>query len=117
MPGRETLPEGPDAYPTGVLRRGRARHALVIHYEDFFRPLLTADGTSNGVRLIPTLAGAPAEDFLRAVHGAVANPDPRYCAPPSDLEGLCSDAFTLPLPGEWLVVDTRPEGASPRVAR
>jgi hypothetical protein len=108
MPGRETLPDGADAYPVGVIRRGRARHALVIHYEDFFRPILKADGSSNGVRLIPTLAGAPAEEFLRAVTGAVQNPDPRYCAEPSDLEGLCNDAFTLPLPGEWLLVDTRP---------
>jgi hypothetical protein len=117
MPGRETLPEGPDAYPVGVLRRGGARHALVIHYEDFFRPVLRTDGTSNGVRLIPTLAGAPAEDFLRAVDSAIERPDPRYCALPTDLEGLCSDAFTLPLPGEWLLVDTRSEAASPRVAK
>jgi hypothetical protein len=108
MPGRETLPPGADAYPSGVLRHGRARHALVIHYEDFFRPVLRRDGTSNGVRLIPTLAGEPAAEFLRAVNDAVQNPDPRYCAEPSDLEGLCSDAFTLPLPGEWLLVDTRP---------
>jgi hypothetical protein len=108
MPGRESLPEGTDAYPAGVIRQGRARHALVIHYEDFFRPLLKADGNSNGVRLIPTLAGARAEGFLRAVTEAVLNPDPRYCAEPSDLEGLCNDAFTLPLPGEWLLVDTRP---------
>jgi hypothetical protein len=107
MPGRETLPEGPDAYPSGVLRHGRAKHALVIHYEDFFRPVLRADGTSNGVRLIPTLAGERAAELLRAVTEAVRAPDPRYCAEPSDLEGLCNDAFTLPLPGEWLLVDTR----------
>jgi hypothetical protein len=112
MPGRETLPEGADAYPVGVIRHGRARHALVVHYEDFFRPILKADGSSNGVRLIPTLAGAPAEEFLEAVTGAVVNPDPRYCAEPSDLEGLCNDAFTLPLPGEWLLVDTRPAGGT-----
>jgi hypothetical protein len=111
MPGRETLPDVADAYPVGVLRHGRARHALVIHYEDFFRPLLRTDGSSNGVRLIPTLAGGPAEEFLRAVTEAVLNPDSRYCAEPSDLEGLCNGAFTLPLPGEWLLVDTRPAGA------
>jgi hypothetical protein len=107
MPGRETLPDGEDAYPVGLLRRTGARHALVIHYEDFFRPVLEPDGTSNGVRLIPTLANGRAADFLSAVTAGVINPDSRYCPASSELEGLCGPAFTLPLPGEWLVVDTR----------
>jgi hypothetical protein len=107
MPGRETLPESDVAYPSGLLRHTQARHALVIHYEDFFRPVLKPNGESNGVRLIPTLAGAPAEDFLRAVSEAIVDPDRRYCQRGSAVEGLCGDAFTVPLPGEWLVVDTR----------
>lgn len=105
MPGRETLPKVADRYPTGILRHTRARHALVIHYEDFFRPLFEASGESRGVCLIPTLAGEPARDFLHAIVEAIEKPAPGPCRHPEGVEGLCADAFTLPLPGEWLLFD------------
>ncbi len=105
MPGRETLEAGPEQYPSGVLRHNRARHALVIHYEDFFRRVLTPEGDSNGVRLIPTLVGEHSEEFLQAVVDAIEAPNPGPCRTPERVEGLCADAFTLPLPGEWLLFD------------
>ncbi len=58
MPGRETLPNTEFRYPTGVLEHSRARHALVIHYEDFFIPVLTSNRTLRDVKLIPSIAEA-----------------------------------------------------------
>jgi hypothetical protein len=33
------------------------------------------------------------------------HPAPGPCAKPAAVEGLCGPAFTLPLPGEWLLFD------------
>ena len=52
--------------------------------------------------LIPTLAGSNATEFLQVVADNVRDPRPGPCRTPGRVEGLCSDAFTLPLPGEWL---------------
>jgi hypothetical protein len=113
LPGRETLPPSEKRYPVGILEQTRARHALVIHYEDFFRPVLNQDGQSHGVRLIPTLTGRPERDFLHAVVSTIREPVPGPCRHPERVEGLCADAFTLPLPGEWLLFETAlPHGAS-----
>lgn len=102
MPGRETLPPSRDRYPEGVLRHNRARHALVIHYESFFHPVL--DGARAGdVLLLDTLRGEPAEEFLDSV---VRSVDGAPCGPPRAVEGLRAESFTVPLPGEWLVFDT-----------
>jgi hypothetical protein len=92
-------------FSAGILRRTRARHALVIHYEDFFRPIFDASGENRGVRLIPTLAGCAERSFLHALVEAIEKPAPGPCQHPKALEGLCADAFTLPLPGEWLLFD------------
>jgi hypothetical protein len=110
LPGRETLPPNADRYPVGILRRTRARHALVIHYEDFFRPIFDSKGRSNGVRLIPTLAGRPERELLRALVETIESPSPGPCQHPEAVEGLCADAFTLPLPGEWLLFDAPTSG-------
>ena len=102
MPGRETLPPSRDRYPEGVLRHDHARHALVIHYESFFHPVL--DGSEPApVRLLDTLGGEPAEEFLDSVARSV---EPSPCGPPLAAEGLRAGAFTVPLPGAWLVFDT-----------
>jgi hypothetical protein len=107
MPGRETLPTDIDLYPTGILKNTRAHHALVIHYEDFFLPIQTL-GEWSGVHLLPTLAGSRATDFLGAIFEAIADPRPGPCAHPERVQGLCSKAYTVPLPGEWLAFDTEP---------
>lgn len=103
LPGRETLPKRPDQYPVGLLRHTRARHALVVHYEDFFRPILKYEHDS--VRLGPSVRGATASRFLDAVVGGIARPEPGPCRMPAAVEGLCADAFNVPLPGEWLLFD------------
>lgn len=96
MPGREALPARQDRYPVGVLQHNRARHALVIHYESFFHPV-------SEVRLLDTLVGEPAEEFLDSV---AENVVPSVCGPPHAVEGLRAAAFTVPLPGQWLVFET-----------
>lgn len=102
MPGRETLPATRDRYPEGVLRYDHARHALVIHYESFFHPVLEGSEPAP-VRLLDTLGGGSAEEFLDSVAESVeASP----CGPPLAAEGLRAEAFTVPLPGAWLVFDT-----------
>ncbi len=102
MPGREALPPSRDRYPAGVLRHNRARHALVIHYESFFHPVLDGERPAE-VRLLDTLSGEPAEEFLDSVARSV---DATPCGPPLEVEGLKAAAFTVPLPGEWLLFDT-----------
>lgn len=102
MPGRESLPPSHDRYPQGVLRHNRARHALVIHYESFFHPVLEGERPAD-VRLLDTLRGAAGEEFLDSVAGAIAASS---CAAPLSVEGLKAAAFTVPVPGEWLVFDT-----------
>ena len=102
MPGRETLPPSKDRYPEGVLRHNRAHHALVIHYESFFHPVLDGNEPAD-VRLLDTLAGEPSEEFLDSVARSV---DVSACGPPQVSEGLRAESFTVPLPGEWLVFDT-----------
>lgn len=51
VPGREGYRESVDKYPAGLLRHTRAHHALLVHYEDFFRPVRNKNGGTNGVRL------------------------------------------------------------------
>ena len=77
-------------------------HALVIHYESFFHPVL--DGSEPApVLLLDTLGGGPAEEFLDSVARSVeASP----CGPPLAAEGLRAEAFTVPFPGAWLLFDT-----------
>jgi Beta-lactamase superfamily domain len=111
MPGRETLPAEPALYPTGILRNTRAHHALVIHYEDFFRPI-HHHGQWSTVQLLPTLQGDVATDFLGAIFEAIVDPRPGPCAHPYRVQGLCSKAYTVPLPGEWLTFDAKATEAS-----
>lgn len=107
MPGREALPKSDVAYPVGLLRYTGARHALVIHYEDFFLPVLKPNGSPAPVRILPTLAGSPATELLDSIHKAVERPERGACKLGSG-QGLCGAAFTLPLPGEWLLFDAPP---------
>lgn len=113
MPGRETLPADLELYPTGILKNTRAHHALVIHYEDFFRPIQKL-GEWSSVQLLPTLAGGKSSDFLGAVFDAITDARPGPCQHPERVQGLCSRAYTVPLPGEWLVFEAEPSSSALR---
>jgi hypothetical protein len=85
-----------DGYPETVLRDSGASHVLVIHYEDFLRK------PGKPMRFVPTLTDKGARQFLEAVEGEMAHrsasvdgPDPCGCGP-------CGEAWSMPLPGEWL---------------
>jgi len=69
---------------------------LVIHYEDFLRD------SDKPMRMVPTLTDKKARQFLEAIEKETApreesleGPDPCGCGP-------CGDAWSMPLPGEWL---------------
>ena len=104
MPGRESLPETPDRYPSGVLANTRAHHALVIHYESFFHPTHAGEEWTD-VRLLPNLSESDATEFLSAIDAAIRDPRPGPCRAPYPMQGLCSASYTVPLPGEWIVFD------------
>ncbi len=95
-----------ESYPEGILRRSRARHALVTHYEDFFRP------TDRPLRFVPLLTDRRANEFLGRLDREMkrdyhrpAGPDPCCCGP-------CGESWTMPLPGEWIRFRSRAAGAS-----
>jgi hypothetical protein len=85
-----------EGYPERLLERVRARHVLLAHYEDFFRP------ATKPLRFAPGLTDRRANAFLgrvqqemsRGEHDA-AGPEPCTCGP-------CCERWTMPLPGEWL---------------
>jgi hypothetical protein len=88
-----------EGYPERLLERTRARHSMVIHYEDFLRPRGTP------LRFVPLLTDRRAADFLGSVRDemagdnhAVRGPNPCCCGP-------CGPAWSMPLPGEWLRFD------------
>jgi hypothetical protein len=55
-------------YPEALLTRTRARHALVIHYEDFFRP------ADRAVRFVPLLSNKRANRFMERLREAMEQP-------------------------------------------
>jgi L-ascorbate metabolism protein UlaG (beta-lactamase superfamily) len=85
-----------EGYPEGILENTRARHAMVIHYEDFFR------SQQDRVRFVAMLTDRRADEFLQRVQDEMsrpshspAGPEPRACGP-------SGEAWTMPLPGEWM---------------
>jgi hypothetical protein len=89
-----------DNFPQGILAHTRARHALVTHYEDFFR------STELPLRFAPMLTDRRANRFMGLVRDELDGPvhDPR--GPVSPVCGPSSPAWTMPLPGEWLNFST-----------
>jgi L-ascorbate metabolism protein UlaG (beta-lactamase superfamily) len=85
-----------DDYPRGILERTRARHVLAIHYEDFFR------STALPTRFVGTCTDRRANRFMEMVEREMSSGshDPASPSPPAC--GPSSDAWTMPLPGEWL---------------
>lgn len=83
-------------YPRGILERTRARHVLVTHYEDFFRPL------DRPLRFVALLTDRRAATFLETVRAEMALPRHAPAGPEPPSCGPGGPAWTMPLPGEWL---------------
>ena len=83
-------------YPERLLRETGARHALVTHYEDFFRP------RNEPVKFVRTLTDRRANRFVAAV-GAIVEASTAGAAGPAECGcGPCGAAWSMPLIGEWL---------------
>lgn len=85
-----------DGYPEGILQRTRGRHALVIHYEDFFR------STASPLRFVPGLSNRRTHRFLEDLTAAMAKSAGEPAGPDNAVCGPGAAAWTMPLPGEWL---------------
>lgn len=72
-----------ERYPEAIVERLQPRHAIGIHWEDFFTPL---PDTRAQLRTVPAL---DAEAFITRVTDAL----------PRDV------GFTMPAPGAWLLLD------------
>jgi len=83
-------------YPETLIRETRARHVLVIHYEDFLRD------SGEPLRMVPTLTDKKARRFLEAVEREAAGREPSLRGPDPCGCGPCGAAWSMPLPGEWL---------------
>ena len=93
MPSAHLVPP----YPERVLARTAPRHALVIHYENFFREW------GPGHRFAPLLTGNRADAFLERTAAAL---DAAPASGGEPLEPVCGPSaprWTMPLVGEWLV--------------
>jgi hypothetical protein len=97
-----------DAYPRGILGFTEARHALITHYEDFFR------ATDKSLRFVPTLTDAKANRFMDELREEMRRPVHRTAGSRSPMCGPASDAWSMPLPGEWMVF--RADDAPSRLA-
>jgi hypothetical protein len=94
-------------YPQGILERTRARHVLVAHYDDFFRPL------DRPVRFVGLLTDRRAATFLEAVRTEMALPHHEPRGPDAPVCGPSGPAWTMPLPGEWLRFRAEPHATLP----
>lgn len=88
-------------YPVELLGSIQARHALMTHYEDFFRP------SDRPLRFVPMLTDRRANALLGMVRDAVA-PNGAV-GPASEVCGPGDDGWTMPLPGAWLRFPTDPD--------
>ena len=91
-----------DGYPDELLEHTRARHVLIVHYEDFLRP------ASMPTRFVATLTDGRANGFMERLGEVMppapdppSRPDPCACGP-------CGEGWTLALPGEWMRFRPRP---------
>jgi hypothetical protein len=94
-----------EGYPEGLLGAARARHALVTHYEDFFR------SRDKPLRFVASLTNGRAERFMDRVAEELSSDAHRPRGPANDVCGPASESWTVPLPGEWLRFSTRPRAA------
>lgn len=83
-------------YPEEMLAATRARHVLVTHYEDFFRP------RGEPLRFAPLLTDRRAAGFMARVAHEMARASHVARAPAGPVCGPASPLWSMPLPGEWL---------------
>jgi hypothetical protein len=83
-------------YPQEMLAATRARHVLVTHYEDFFRP------QRQPLRFAPLLTDRRAAAFMARVAGEMSRAPREALAPADPVCGPAAALWSLPLPGEWL---------------
>lgn len=87
-------------YPRGVLEATRARHALIGHYEDFMR------SAEKPVRFVALLRNGRANDFMEDVKTEMQRPEHAPAGPEPCVCGPCGEAWSMPLPGEWMRFET-----------
>lgn len=87
-------------YPDDLLREIRPRHALVIHYEDFFSPWERWRG------FVPLLTRGRAEAFLRRVGRALEAGGQTLAGPVGNACGPSTDGWTMPRVEEWIAFRT-----------
>jgi hypothetical protein len=90
-----------DDYPAALLAHTGARHALVTHYEDFFRP------AQRPTRFVASLTNRRANRFMEQVRSELWGGDHDIRGPTSDPCGPSGDGWTVPLPGEWMSFASR----------
>jgi L-ascorbate metabolism protein UlaG (beta-lactamase superfamily) len=83
-------------YPADLLRRTNARHVLVTHYEDFFR------SREKPLRFVARLTDRRADRFMERVRSEMSHPRHETAGPQPCTCGPCGEAWSVPLPGEWL---------------
>ena len=89
-----------EGYPEGILEHTGARHALVTHYEDFFRH------RDRPLRFVKLLTDGNADDFMSAVESEMTRTNHRAGPPNAPACGPSGPLWTMPLPGEWLAFPT-----------
>lgn len=97
MPSAHLVPP----YPRRVLEEARPAHALIIHYESFFRPW------GRSAPFAPFLTRGRAERFLTTVDRVLGSASPTALgastgAPLHPTRGPSGAHWTMPLVGEWL---------------
>jgi len=85
-----------DGHPAGLLARTRARHALITHYEDFFR------GRRRPTRFVAALTNRRANRFMESVRNELSGNGHEPRGPTSFVCGPSDEGWTMPLPGEWV---------------
>ncbi len=93
-------------YPGSFVEGTRARHVLVTHYEDFFR------SQEKPTRFVARLTNKRANGFMEELSLAMGDGDERRIAPSSEMCGPSGEAWTMPLPGEWMVFPVSDESRS-----
>lgn len=86
-------------YPVELLGRVRTHHVLMTHYEDFFR------SREKPLRFVALLTDNRANTLIETVREAMS--DHLTLGPTSDTCGPGDNAWTMPLPGEWLRFKTK----------
>jgi len=84
-------------YPGHLLRTADVRHVLVTHYEDF------AQSRTEPLRFVVLLTNRRANRFMSVVRDEMIDSGRALSGPINPVCGPSGPAWTMPLPGEWVV--------------